>query len=472
MAPFGKGFLKARLKNNRTKEREATAAGKEIQITVCGQEKVVCGVTKHTTCADMVQALLEDHRGAPEGKQGSPEGQRAPPGGLRGEAQDFCLVERWKGLERALPPLTRILRLWSAWGDQKPLIHFHLVRVSDFVARSSRKGPPEGPRPPGARPKRAERGGGPQPLGEERQKRMVKKAFRKLEKLHRTPPAPPPGAAEVDRMVQLILAQDHTLREQDRQLRDLDLDLRRTELCSRGAGAPGAPEAPEAGVPQTPEEEEELQRYLRCAEDGLDQLGLQVRRHQDLILQLSRDIDLELAAAAAGGPAVWPPGPQEEVAAAAVAGPGVSEAEAEADAAFYAAELEAVRGELQRSLLEGVALHREGSQLDHALRLHQDAAAARDQEAWQLAAQLGSLQLGSGEEEAGGPGPDPGAGPGPGPAQSSVRCSVAPATVRLKHGGGPTDITDTDSDTGISSTHSQDSLSPGLEALPPVDTDV
>ena len=68
--------------------------------------------------------------------------------------------------------------------------------------------------------------------------------------------------------------------------------------------SPGAPEAPEAGVPQTPEEEEELQRYLRCAEDGLDQLGLQVRRHQDLILQLSRDIDLELAAAAAGGPAV------------------------------------------------------------------------------------------------------------------------------------------------------------------------
>jgi hypothetical protein len=63
------------------------------------------------------------------------------------------------------------------------------------------------------------------------------------------------------------------IREQDRQLRDLDLDLRRTELCSRGAGAPGAPEAPEAGVPQTPEEEEELQRYLRCAEDGLDQLG-------------------------------------------------------------------------------------------------------------------------------------------------------------------------------------------------------
>ncbi|CAL8260290.1 unnamed protein product [Merluccius merluccius] len=485
MAPFGRSFLKARLKNNRTKDTEPVA-GKEIQITVCDEEKVVCGVTKHTTCADMVQALLDDHKSIPESKRR-----------LHGDAKNFCLVERWKGLERALPPLTRILRLWTAWGDQKLLIQFVLVKISDFVPQPGKKAKAKG-----AKPKRYERGGLPhQSLPEERQKRMVKKAFRKLEKLHKAPPRTSPGAEEIDRMVQLILAQDHTLREQGQRMRELDVGIKRSELCAQSrAGAAAAESAAAAGSAacgasaHTPDavarqEEEELQRYLQCAGDGVDQLELQVQRHRELIAQLSRDIDLELAAAAG---LLWPQGqdrvqdqdqgPQPEQEGATAAGPWISDREAQMDSSFYAAELEMVQSELQRSMFAGVSLHYQLSEMDKELKFFDSAMASKDQECWQLASQLSSMQLGCvGEETAGGPGA--GAGPSPGAsvaaaaaaaaaAKSPARCTVSQATVRLKHSASPTDIADTDSDTGISSTHSQDSLSPCLDFLAPIDTDV
>ncbi|KAJ3596629.1 hypothetical protein NHX12_003033 [Muraenolepis orangiensis] len=423
----------------RTKDPEVTAVGKEIQVWVFGEEKVVCGVTKHTTCADMVQALLE-HQGS------------LPEGGLLlvGEAKDFCLVELWKGLERALPPLTRILRLWNAWGDQKPLIRFVLVKVRDSVPR-----PGEKPKPDGA--KRRERAH--PALPQDRQKRVVKKAFRKLEKLHRASTRSSPGSEEVDRMVRLILAQDHALREQGRQLEELDADIRRSELC----GAQGGDSALDP---------EEVRRDLRSAEDRVDRLELRVQEHRDLILRLSRDIDLELGATAAREGAA--------------AGPRISDREAEADASFYAAELEMLRSELQLGMSSALSLQLQAAQMEQELRFYDSAMASKDQECWQLASQLSSMQPGGVGEENGSPTPPGSMQPGgvgeetgslgtsatPAAAKSSVCCTLSPATARLKHSVSPEDITDTDSDTGISSTHSQDSLSPCLELLPPGDTDV
>ncbi|KAG5830399.1 hypothetical protein ANANG_G00310210, partial [Anguilla anguilla] len=89
MAPFGKKFLKARLKN-RSEGRDGEP-GKEIQVWVRREEKTVCGLTKHTTCAEVVQALLEDRASRP------PDAGGAAPA-------EYCLLERWKGFERALPP--------------------------------------------------------------------------------------------------------------------------------------------------------------------------------------------------------------------------------------------------------------------------------------------------------------------------------------------------------------------------------
>lgn len=384
-------------------------AGKEIQVTVCDEEKVVCGVTKHTTCADMIQALLEDHKSVAESKRL-----------LHGEPKDFCLVERWKGFERALPPLTRILRLWYAWGDQRPFIQFVLVKTSDFVPQPSKKAG----NLKEARPRRWEHGHPqhPQALPAEKQKRIVKKAFRKLEKLHKENKLCP-GAEEIDRMVKLILHQDHTIREQIQRMREMDFEIERFELqMQRGAESQACSQSLD---------EEQLQQYL-LASSAVQQLELQVQMHQELILQLSQDIDAELRRAT-------PPDQEGAVAA--------SRAPSEVD------ELEKLQDELKSSLFAGVSLHGQAAEVDKQLKYHDNTLATQDQEVWHLAAQLSSLQVEESAEET------------PGAAAQSEAPSAAQTAA-------PSDVTDTDSDTGISSTHSQDSLSPCLDLPPPLDTDV
>lgn len=408
--------------------------GKEIQVTVCNEEKVVCGVTKHTTCADMIQALLEDHKSVPESRRL-----------LHGEPKDFCLVERWKGFERALPPLTRILRLWYAWGDQRAFIQFILLKTSDFVPQPTKKAS----KARGARPRRWEHGC-PQSLPAEKQKRVVKKAFRKLEKLHKESKSSP-GAEEVDRMVKLILNQDHTIREQIQRMRELDLEIEHVELQAHRETESDGLLAQACGQSLEAYSDEQLQEYLYNS-DGVQQLELQVQRHQELILQLSRDIDTELRRAS------FPPNREEdsELEGAAAA----SWTPVDKDESFYSAELQRLEDELKNSVFAGVSLHNQAAEVDKQLKCCDTTLVSKDQECWRLAAQLSSLQMeDSAEEKA-----------GPAPLQSETQGSVSQAA-QLKHSL-PSDITDTDSDTGISSTHSQDSLSPCLDFPPPLDTDV
>lgn len=423
----------------RTKDAEPVV-GKEIQVTVCNEEKVVCGVTKHTTCADLIQALLDDHKSIPESKRL-----------LHGETKDFCLVERWKGFERALPPLTRILRLWYAWGDQRPFIQFILVKTSDFVPHPTKKGG----RSKGAKPKRWEhsRAQYTQALPVDVQKRIVKKAFRKLEKLHKESKSSP-GVEEIDGMVKLILDQDHTIREQIQRMRELDLEIERFDLQEQKE-AESSESLPSQACGQSLEAhiDMQLQEYLYTS-DGVEQLELQVQRHQELILQLSRDIDTELRRA--DFPLNQYENSEEEGAAAA------SWIPLETEESFYAAELERLQDELRHSLFTGVSLHNQAAEIDKQLKYYDATLLSKDQECWQLAAHLSSLQIGDVAEEE---------QPGPAPLKSETQCSVS-QTVILKHSLSPLDVTDTDSDTGISSTHSQDSLSPCLDFPPPLDTDV
>ncbi|XP_077425681.1 ras association domain-containing protein 9 [Vanacampus margaritifer] len=404
MAPFGKNFLKARLKN-RTKDSEPIA-GKEIQVTVCNEEKVVCGVSKHTTCADMIQALLEDHRSVPESKRL-----------LRGQPEDFSLVERYKGFERVLPPLSRILRLWYAWGDQRPFIQFVLVKSSDVVPQRAMK--------PTKYRSRYTRN--PQALPAEKQKRVVRKAFRKLEKLH-TESKTSAGTEEIDRMVQLILNQDQTIREQIQHMEDLEVEIQQFE------GPEDHPNKSEAFALIS----EELDKLLQASDD-VQQLELQVQRQQALVAQLCRDIDAEQRMAASG---------EQEGASAAPWTP------TEADESLMA-ELERMQAEVRRSYLAGVSLHSQAAEVDKQIGCSEATWLSRDQECWQLASQLKSLQMSDAAQEI-----------------TGGNSKVKNEATAVKHGSFPMDVTDTDSDTGISSTHSQDSLSPGLDFPPPLDTDV
>ncbi|XP_076840753.1 ras association domain-containing protein 9 [Brachyhypopomus gauderio] len=442
MAPFGRNFLKARLKN-RSKDTEETP-GKEIQVRVCQEEKVVCGVTKHTTCADVVQALLDDHKNTPESKRL-----------LCGEPKEFCLLERWKGFERALPPLTRILRLWNAWGDERPFIQFVLVRASEFVPSST--GARRALRSRVVKSKKWEQGPAQytKSLAVERQKKMVKKAFRKLEKMQKGETCE--GLEEVDKMVQLIISQDHTIQQQIQHMRELDLEIehvehhfRRSPMTDSGV-AESTSGLLVSGSP--PPAEQQLQEYLYASND-ITQLELQVRRHQDLIDELSRDIDLELRRSS------WTLD-SGELEGATSAGPVLDQ---ESMSSAEALELDGLRKELDLSMRTGLSLHAQSQNMEKELQWNNTLLQSRNQEYQYLMAQLSSLQLEDCSEPA---------SPAPQSLKGLGRVGVSQLVAgKIRQNLSPSDVTDTDSDTGISSTHSQDSLSPCVDRPLPLDTDV
>ncbi|KAJ8245433.1 hypothetical protein GJAV_G00270710 [Gymnothorax javanicus] len=269
MAPFGRKFLKTRLKNR--SEGKDAELGKEIQVWVRQEEKTVCGLTKHTRCADVVQALLEDQGASGEAEVASPS--------------EYYLLERWKGFERALPPLTRILRLWMEWGDEQPFVQFVLVRSHDYRPRIGR--PPREPQP-GSEVADQAPAQYIRTLPVDRQKRMVRKAFRKLEKIRERERAPPGDGERVSSLVQLIISQDRAIREQAKRMRELDLEIERAEWRLGPAFEDIPPSLTNGADRQQPE-------------GGVEHLERQLERHRDLIERLSYDIDAEMRSVCSPG---------------------------------------------------------------------------------------------------------------------------------------------------------------------------
>lgn len=406
-------------------------------MRVCQEEKIVCGVTKHTTCADLIKALLEDHKTIPESKRL-----------LHGEPKEFCILERWKGFERALPPLTRILRLWNAWGDERPFIQFVLVKISDFVPSS--KGAKRASRSRGARSRRLDQGPVQyaKTVSAEKQKRMVKKAFRKLEKIQKEDTSE--GSEEIGKLVRLIISQDQTIRQQIQRMREMDLEIEHVERQVKSS--PTECEDDQASLLYLTEFDSQMQEYFNTS-DGIEQLDLHICRHQELIDRLSRDIDLELRSNA------WT-FDSEEFKGAAAASP---EPELESDFPLSSSdllELESLRSELESSMRSGLSLHSQTQDIEKELQQNKTALQSRNQEYQHLVAQLGALELGTCPDQ-------------PVSLNSPNRAAVSQQTSgKVRQTCSPTDATDTDSDTGISSTHSQDSLSPCVDRSPPLDTDV
>ncbi|KAG9342359.1 hypothetical protein JZ751_016861 [Albula glossodonta] len=422
-------------------ENKEPMPGKEIQVWVWQEEKIVCGVTKHTTCEDVVQALLDDHRTSPDGKT-------VP----LGDPAAYCLLERWKGFERALPPLTRILRLWSAWGEERPFVQFVLVKASEYRGPQSSK---ESSRPKGALCKSKSRSRiwdqAPaqyvRSLPVEKQKRMVKKAFRKLEKIKDRERALSADESGISGLVQLIITQDHTIRQQIHRMRELDLEIKHIERGLRADGVTARAERPNPhhySLPELANVQAESGFHL---DDGVDLLELQLKRHRDLIEKLSHEIDAEIRTTGAeggepqGATASEEPSPEEPM---------------------DGAELDRLRRELENSMYRGLTLHTQLSHLEKELEQNDLLLRSKSQECEGLAEQLSSLCLEDSAECL-----EQGASTS---SRDLTRTSSSQSKLQqvLSQKGG----SDTDSDTGISSTHSQDSLSPCRDIRPPLDTDL
>ncbi|XP_076970144.1 ras association domain-containing protein 10 [Tamandua tetradactyla] len=502
---------------------------KKISVWICQEEKLVSGLSRRTTCSDVVRVLLEDgcrrrrrqRRGRRRGSVGNPPGTEElmeppdeadedddevlPLGMLCGPPQCYCIVEKWRGFERILPNKTRILRLWAAWGDEQENVRFVLVRSEASL-------PNTGPRSAEARvvlsrerPCSA-RGAPARPtlaMTQEKQRRVVRKAFRKLAKLNRRRQQQPPSpcsstssstasscssspraheSASVERMetlVHLVLSQDHTIRQQVQRLRELDREIDRYEAkvhldrmrrhgvnyvqdtYLEGAGTeldgPSLGEGPEEAVaaekeaaataaPQDGEAKaaalEELAR--RC--DDLLRLQEQRAQQEELLERLSAEIQEELNQR-------WMRRRQEELAA--------REEPPEPDDGpngELQLEQERVRTQLSTSLYIGLRLNTDLEAMKSDLDYSQEQWDSKERELQGLLQTLHTLELTVAPDGA------PGLG---GPSrelrpQASVEMWVDQARGLAKSCTG----NDEDSDTGLSSMHSQDSDSvPVCESL-------
>ncbi|XP_013888395.1 ras association domain-containing protein 10 [Austrofundulus limnaeus] len=203
----------------------------KVSVWVCREEKLVSGLTRRTTCADMVKVLLED--------QNLQQGDSAAM--LSGSPESYCVVEKWRGFERILPNKTRILRLWSAWGAEQQNVRFVLVKSDASL-------PNNGPRSAEARVVQSRESGGPAALlkgtakscwsaaaslSQDRQRRIVRKAFRKLDKMNKKKEQVVPkdqGSVEkMETLVHLVISQDHTIRQQVQRIKELDREIEHYE---------------------------------------------------------------------------------------------------------------------------------------------------------------------------------------------------------------------------------------------------
>ncbi|XP_076012244.1 ras association domain-containing protein 10 [Genypterus blacodes] len=195
----------------------------QVSVWVCREEKLVLGLSRRTTCADVVTVLLEDqHASSPASASSS------------ARSQAYCIVEKWRGFERILPKQTKILRLWDAWGDEQQKVKFVLVKTAASVAT-------RGARSAEARVVLSRRspcaftGSARAPMGAvspEKQRRIVRKAFRKLEKMKkkkRVKQTEHRDAEKMETLVHLVLSQDHTVRQQVQRITELDLEIERCE---------------------------------------------------------------------------------------------------------------------------------------------------------------------------------------------------------------------------------------------------
>ncbi|XP_036115933.1 ras association domain-containing protein 10 [Molossus molossus] len=496
---------------------------KKISVWICQEEKLVSGLSRRTTCSDVVRVLLEDgcrrrrklRQGRRRGSASDPPGpgelpeplddddedddETLPPGLLCGPPQCYCIVEKWRGFERILPNKTRILRLWAAWGDEQENVRFVLVRSEASL-------PNTGPRSAEARvvlsrerPCSA-RGTPVRPslaMTQEKQRRVVRKAFRKLAKLNRRRQQQPSSpcsstssstasscsssprateSASVERMetlVHLVLSQDHTIRQQVQRLRELDREIDRYEAKVHldrmrrhgvnyvqdtyllGAGIeidgsnPGEEPEAAATVAAAPldgdaqaEALEELAR--RC--DDLLRLQEQRVQQEELLEHLSAEIQEELNQR-------WMRRRQEELA----AREGSPEPEGSLDSELLL-EQERVRTQLSTSLYIGLRLNTDLEAIKSDLDYSQQQWDSKERELQGLLQTLHTLELTvapDGTTSSGGPSREPRP-----QARAEVWVDQARGLAKSCPGN------DEDSDTGLSSMHSQDSDSvPVCESL-------
>ncbi|GFS95769.1 ras association domain-containing protein 10 [Nephila pilipes] len=94
--------------------------GTEIPLWIGGLQKWVTGVTKQTTCEEIIKAVLSANENYHYHKTG---------GKSHRDHKHYIIVERWHKVEKPLDPRSRLLKVWNTWGLEQCNVRFLLKRA-------------------------------------------------------------------------------------------------------------------------------------------------------------------------------------------------------------------------------------------------------------------------------------------------------------------------------------------------------
>ena len=85
----------------------------EIPVWVKGTQKWVTGLTKRTTCDDVIYALLYQD-------------------GVQDRTSEYAIFEKWREVERPLQGRTKIVKIWRTWGAEQSNVHLSMRRIDEL----------------------------------------------------------------------------------------------------------------------------------------------------------------------------------------------------------------------------------------------------------------------------------------------------------------------------------------------------
>ncbi|MEJ1272552.1 Ras association (RalGDS/AF-6) domain family (N-terminal) member 9 [Cricetulus griseus] len=397
---------------------------KEIVVWVCQEEKIVCGLTKRTTSTDVIQALLEEHEATFGEKRF-----------LLGKASDYCIVEKWRGSERALPPLTRILKLWKAWGDEQANMQFVLVKTDAFLPVPLWRTAETKLVQNSEKPWELSPANYMKTLPPDKQKRIVRKTFRKLAKIKQDMFSHDRDSMET--LVHLIISQDHTIHQQVQRMKELDMEIEKCEakIHLDRVGNDGDNYVQEAYLmPRVSEKEQMLDFQPEDSQalvdvhdgEGMAQLEERLQYYRVLIEKLSAEIERELKSLGIDGS---------------------EDSEGAAACELENSDLENVKCDLEKSMKAGLKIYSHLSGIQKEIKYSDSLLQMKAREYELLAKEFSSFHLSNKD------GCQLKENKGKEHEAASGSAEIPPLTQRAFN----TYTNDTDSDTGISSNHSQDS---------------
>ncbi|BFZ05208.1 hypothetical protein BsWGS_08247 [Bradybaena similaris] len=93
----------------------AESQSADIPVWFSGTQRWMTGVTRRTTCDDVIYALL------------------VSTGLHETESTDtFAIFEKWREVERPLSARTKILKVWSFWGEEQPNVQLSMRSLDDY----------------------------------------------------------------------------------------------------------------------------------------------------------------------------------------------------------------------------------------------------------------------------------------------------------------------------------------------------